>query len=378
VHHRDRELPDVIPGPPAPEGSVVAEGLQPAPQAVVPAAHASSALLWRDVLHAVPGGVLLLNGDYVCTFASDGVRKIFGVDPGSLIGMRPDALVDADALPQVWAGRAAVAAGERAVINQLHVGGADGTNRWVESTSSRVVDPESRAACTAVHIREVTTEVETRAALTRLADRYRAVLTLVDEAVVQLDAQGRIESFNAQAQRLLHRGARELLGAHGVGLLDLRDQDGRPLTGPMSLAVASLAGDGTRGVWRSILRGDGRRRLVRVKLTEFEGPRPDGGGFLLVLREAGESEGAASPAPSLHQARRAAGLTAREGDVLDGLADGGDVPTIARNLGISVHSVRGHVKSITAKLGVHSQLQAVIAAVQRGMVDLVGRGELPG
>jgi DNA-binding NarL/FixJ family response regulator len=28
------------------------------------------------------------------------------------------------------------------------------------------------------------------------------------------------------------------------------------------------------------------------------------------------------------------------------------------------------VKSITAKLGVHSQLQAVIAATRRGMVDL--------
>ncbi|GAA1479101.1 response regulator transcription factor [Nocardioides aestuarii] len=65
----------------------------------------------------------------------------------------------------------------------------------------------------------------------------------------------------------------------------------------------------------------------------------------------------------------AAGLTAREQDVLTRLAEGRTVSVIARDLGISVHTCRGYVRSVLAKLGVHSQLEAVVVAVMRGLVD---------
>jgi DNA-binding NarL/FixJ family response regulator len=58
-------------------------------------------------------------------------------------------------------------------------------------------------------------------------------------------------------------------------------------------------------------------------------------------------------------------LTPREQRVLELLADGQDV---RRNLGISVHTCRGYVKSLLAKLGVHSQLQAVVVARTQGLV----------
>ena len=45
---------------------------------------------------------------------------------------------------------------------------------------------------------------------------------------------------------------------------------------------------------------------------------------------------------------------------------------IARLLELSVYSVRGHIKSLMRKLGVHSQLQAVVAAARRGIVDVLG------
>jgi len=61
-------------------------------------------------------------------------------------------------------------------------------------------------------------------------------------------------------------------------------------------------------------------------------------------------------------------LTDRESEVLRWLSQGLDPQTIARRLGISVHTCRGHVKSILAKLQAHSQLEAVVKAMRLGLV----------
>jgi PAS domain S-box-containing protein len=363
VYHREHDLPIWSPGDRG-ETPQVEEATAP---------DESRSGMWRDVVEATPGFVMLLNRDYVCTYVTPSVESQIGMPPDAVIGMRPETVIAPDQLADVWRGRAAMATGERGVTNRVRVVGGSGGQRWYESSATQLVDPKTQSVYSAVHVRDVTTEVESQETLSRVADRYRCVISAIDEAVLQLDAQGRIESYNEQAVQLVCRTAEELLGATAVTLLDLRDQDGRPAAGPLTETLAGSPGTGA-GVWRSIVRGDGQRRLVRIKLASFDGPGPSGGGNILLLKESGSAADGAVPAPTLQQARSAAGLTAREGDVLDGLAAGGDVPTIARQLGISVHSVRGHVKSITAKLGVHSQLQAVIAAAQRGMIDLGRRG----
>lgn len=65
-------------------------------------------------------------------------------------------------------------------------------------------------------------------------------------------------------------------------------------------------------------------------------------------------------------------LTLRETEILHLLADGHDVRGVARELSISPHTVRDHVKSAREKLGVHSQLEAVVAAFRRGLIELRG------
>ncbi len=52
-------------------------------------------------------------------------------------------------------------------------------------------------------------------------------------------------------------------------------------------------------------------------------------------------------------------LTPREMQVLKAMADGGSTSTIASTLGIGSATVRSHVKSLLAKLGVHSRVEAV-------------------
>lgn len=61
-------------------------------------------------------------------------------------------------------------------------------------------------------------------------------------------------------------------------------------------------------------------------------------------------------------------LTQREHDVLTRLAEGVDARSIARELGISVHTCRGHVRGLLRKLGAHSQLEAVANAIKAGLL----------
>lgn len=63
-------------------------------------------------------------------------------------------------------------------------------------------------------------------------------------------------------------------------------------------------------------------------------------------------------------------LTKREREVLQMLAAGLDARLIAREMGISVNTCRGYVKSLLAKLGAHSQLEAVAIAMRHGLIHV--------
>ena len=58
-------------------------------------------------------------------------------------------------------------------------------------------------------------------------------------------------------------------------------------------------------------------------------------------------------------------LTARESEVLNYIAEGMCNKTIARELGISVGTVKVHVKHVLHKLNLHSRLEAVVWHHQR-------------
>ncbi|MEM7156710.1 MAG: response regulator transcription factor [Myxococcota bacterium] len=61
-------------------------------------------------------------------------------------------------------------------------------------------------------------------------------------------------------------------------------------------------------------------------------------------------------------------LTARETEVLELVASGLSNRQIAAELGISAHTVKFHVNAILGKLDVHSRTEAVVRAMQLGVV----------
>jgi DNA-binding NarL/FixJ family response regulator len=63
-------------------------------------------------------------------------------------------------------------------------------------------------------------------------------------------------------------------------------------------------------------------------------------------------------------------LTPREVEVLRALAEGLDSAGIAAELNIALRTERNHMSSILRKLGVHSQLQALVFALRHGVVEI--------
>jgi NarL family two-component system response regulator LiaR len=80
-----------------------------------------------------------------------------------------------------------------------------------------------------------------------------------------------------------------------------------------------------------------------------------------VMRELSEGDEPAATADG--------GLTAREREVLALVARGLPNKLIARELGIAEKTVKTHVSSILAKLGVSDRTQAALLAVRRGWVE---------
>jgi len=64
------------------------------------------------------------------------------------------------------------------------------------------------------------------------------------------------------------------------------------------------------------------------------------------------------------------GVTARELDVLRGVANGGSNKIIASALNISEHTVKNHVKNLLSKLDASDRTHAVMIALRRGLLDM--------
>ena len=103
---------------------------------------------------------------------------------------------------------------------------------------------------------------------------------------------------------------------------------------------------------------DGRRVTVEVSSTTVL----DHGSIVGVFGLADPADEA--PTPSLATVH----VTPRQLDVLRHLARGHSTAIIAQKLGIATETVRNHVRAITARLGVHTRLEAVIRAHELGII----------
>jgi PAS domain S-box-containing protein len=328
---------------------------------------------WQSVVEALDEVVLLLNSHDVVTYASPAVRTRLGFEPEAVCGRALGDLIHPDDLRAALRNLAEVGAGWP-VRHAMRVRRADDGYVLLEWSLTRPGgDRIGRGEVVVLSGRDGTTRVTLEHRLASVNQRYRSLLGAVTQAVVFLDAGLRVEEINDQAATLLGVSPHDVLGRHWFEALDIWDENGRPLTVD-SVRVLSVVADPSRQeVWHGIVRADGQRALVLCRWIPLGGGSAGHSGYLLTMQDAVATRalGGASLPQQRRQARTAAGLTPREHEVLERLADGQDVMQIARELALSVYSVRGHIKSLMRKLDVHSQLQAVVVAARRGIVDVV-------
>lgn len=167
-----------------------------------------------------------------------------------------------------------------------------------------------------------------------------------DLVIVDLDVQERDGAELPQVLQWVHAQR------YPPGLLVVSSHD------TVDEAVASIRA-GARGF---VPKGSSQRELLQAVAAVAGGggwvPNRLLGGVLTALLE---------PAAPNEWEELVARLTLREREVMDLMVAGYSRPSIARQLDISLNTVRTHTKNILSKLGVHSSLEAVSVALKAGI-----------
>ncbi len=223
---------------------------------------------------------------------------------------------------------------------------------------------------------------------------FQALANAADAAFA-IDEDQRIIFWNQAAQDLLGYTPDEVVGRLCHEILGGRDDRDRAICRHhCQVATIALTGSAVTTYDTCVRAKSGETRWLNVSILTFP-PSGDENSPLIVhlLRDAtlkkqqeqfarhvlGAAErlreGIVSPVvPSVLTGPHPDDLTDREQDVLRLLAQGLSTREISQSLSISLSTTRNHVQNILHKLHVHSRLEAVSYAFERGLVP----GKAPG
>lgn len=174
------------------------------------------------------------------------------------------------------------------------------------------------------------------------------------DALFVVDEELRIKAWNAAAEQLTGVAEEAALGRPCWSVLGGVDDDGSVVChAHCPIARAALRRGDVSSRPLLIRTTSGRRRVVASTISVGAARARR---LVHLLRPASAAEPHPSVPPQVEH------LTPREREVLELLAGGLDAGAIARALGISVSTVRTHIRHILATLGVHTQLAAVSRA----------------
>jgi DNA-binding NarL/FixJ family response regulator len=177
------------------------------------------------------------------------------------------------------------------------------------------------------------------------ADAYRLMDQRPDVVLMDLDLPGVDRIHAIRHIRRLHPDARVVIL---TAILDPEVIADALAAGACGYVPKSWAADELIGVVRRAAAGElvMRERDLAPVLEQLQNARGRAPGELLLMR-----------------------LTPRETEILRALATGKTTSEVAGQLSISALTVQSHVKSILAKLGVHSKIEAVTLAWRHGLAE---------
>ena len=183
-------------------------------------------------------------------------------------------------------------------------------------------------------------------------------------------SDGNIGYLNERAEALLGLSVADCVGLPCYRVIAGTDASGRPFCRP-DCPVFRLARDKREiePVKMRIGGPDSRGRWVEVLHITVRPPEPSGPWLVHCALGADRAHrienyltkvASRTPHPEIrHQTSKRLGLTGRENEILQLLAEDESLHAIAERTHVSYVTVRNHVQHILAKLGVHSIMEAV-------------------
>ena len=219
-------------------------------------------------------------------------------------------------------------------------------------------------------------------------------LSRTGDGAFVIDGRHRIVFWNSAAEALLGYAAEEVTGMQCYEILGGRDDQGRTLCQRYCrMAIKVESGDvvPNRDVYACTQSGE--RRWVNVTTFAYQArDKAIGAVIVHLFRDATEKmrqqqfidkvlsaseqlydengyvSSSLAGAARVTEERAGNGLTRREWDVLNLLAQGWGTEEMAAELTISPSTVRNHVQNVLDKLGVHSRLEAIAYAYQHNLI----------
>jgi DNA-binding CsgD family transcriptional regulator len=193
-----------------------------------------------------------------------------------------------------------------------------------------------------------------------------------DTPAVVSDLAGHVLLWNAGAERLLNRPAREALGRLCHDLLSGRDRFGNVFCHVDCAVRVMCRKEEPIQPFELVVDAARPTKTLHVSTLKVPGATRDADVIVHLFRSADRAGTGAQKVPG--SALGASSLTARERAVLEQVSEGRQNKEIAQKLDISVATVRNHVHHILEKLGVHSKLEALALAYRAGWItEATGR-----
>ncbi len=188
-----------------------------------------------------------------------------------------------------------------------------------------------------------------------------------------------IIAWNSAAERLLGVEESAALGMPCHEVVNGRDVFGNRFCGEnCALAAMARQREPSRQFELDVQGACGNELRVSVFAMVVRGSRPDRFTIVHLLQPIATqfrssdslSRASADQIRSINKPATpdAPALTRRETEVLRWLEQGAQTNDIARNLGISIKTVRNHIQNIFHKLNAHNRLEAVCTARRHGLI----------
>lgn len=192
--------------------------------------------------------------------------------------------------------------------------------------------------------------------------------------IMSLDAAGTVVWVNVAMTRLRQSQQDDTIAATGIGSSYIEVcRRARNLSGPLIVeGLRAVLGGATTYVELDADLGLGTDH--RTQLTVTPAPTSFGGALVMQIEVRATFRRSSEVVPARIAPVTMEMLTARERVVLSLMARGLDNRSIADHLGVGYATVRSHVRSIMAKLGARSRLEAVVRAAELDLVQLPQTG----